>query len=158
MRLSARFLAFPALFIALSGCGGGSASLNPTTWFSSPGPKGVAVVPEGGFSQDLDGRFLVNQVTELKVLETSGGVILSTKGLPPRLGYWDADLVAQNDGKPVNGVLIYDFRISEPAQHTNTGIPQQREVYVGQFISDHALRDVRSIQVKGAGNTMSARR
>lgn len=152
-----RFLALPALCLAVTACDR-AANLNPLNYFSNPGPKPVAVIPEGGFSQDKDQRLLISQITEFKVLSSPDGAVLRAKGLPPRLGYWDAELVSTNNFKPENGVLTLEFRISEPAFRTQTGTPYQREVYVGGFISNAKMRNVRSIVVKGTTNSMSARR
>lgn len=158
MRFFAPFVVLPAFTLALGACSGGSANLNPLSWFQSSGPKSVAVVPTGGFTEDQDGRLLVSQVVELKSLQSAGGIILRAKGLPPRLGYWDAELVPQNRGEPVEGVLTYEFRIAEPQQHSLTGQPRQRDVYVGRFMSDRTLAKVRSIRVIGAGNSRTLRR
>ncbi len=152
-----RFVAVASLLLSLTACSGGS-SLNPMNLFRNDGPKPVAVIPEGGFTQDQDGRQMVAQLTDVKLLRNPDGVILRAKGLPPRLGYWDAELVSPNDFKPENGVLTFEFRISEPAFHTEQGQPTQREIYVGRFISNVKLRDVRSIRVVSATNSISARR
>lgn len=156
-----RRFAAPALLtaslLALTACGG-SASLNPFTWFSSNGVEEVALIPEGGFLEDRDGRELVAEVIELEVLRAQGGAIIRAKGLPPRLGYWDAELVPENFERAENGVLTYMFRIAEPRYRTQTGRPQQREVYVGHFVSDIKLQGVRTIRVVGANTSRSARR
>lgn len=156
-----RRIAAPALLtvslLAMTACGG-SANLNPLGWFRSDGEKGVAVIPEGGFLEDQETRDLVADVTELQVLQTQGGAIIRVKGLPPRLGYWNAELVPENFERPQDGTLTYMFRITEPYYRTDTGRPQQREVYVGHFISNTKLRGVRTIRVVGANNSRAARR
>lgn len=145
------------LVVGLSACGG-AANLNPFNWFRSDGVKEVAVIPEGGFLEDQDNRGLVTQVADLQILRSAGGAIIRAKGVPPRLGYWDAQLVAENRGRAVDGVLTYMFRISEPPYRTIAGRPKQREVYVGRFISDARLQGVRSIRVVGERNSRSASR
>lgn len=145
------------LVFGLSGCGGTS-NLNPANWFRSDGVKEVAVIPEGGFLDDQEYRGLVTQVVELQVLRSPGGAIVRAKGLPPRLGYWDAELVAENFERPVDGVLTYMFRISEPPYHTITGRAKQREVLVGQYVSNTKLKGVRTIRVVGEHSSRSARR
>ncbi|SMR72107.1 hypothetical protein SAMN04488030_1453 [Aliiroseovarius halocynthiae] len=156
-----RRIAAPALLtaslLALTACGG-SANLNPLGWFRSGGVKEVAVIPEGGFLDEQENRGLVADVVELQVLRTQGGAIIRAKGLPPRLGYWNAELVPENFERPENGTLTYMFRITEPYYRTETGRPRQRDVYVGRFVSDTKLRGVRTIRVVGANNTQSARR
>ncbi|MCK8462392.1 hypothetical protein MUY35_00835 [Aliiroseovarius sp. S1339] len=159
--MTLRRFALPTLLIGLvlglSACGG-SANLNPVNWFRSDGVKEVAVIPEGGFLEDQEFRGLVTQVVELQVLRSTGGAIIRAKGLPPRLGYWDAELVPENFERPVDGVLTYMFRISEPPYRTNAGRPKQREVLVGQFVSNTKLQGVRSIRVVGESNSRSSSR
>lgn len=158
MRFSAPVFTVPLLCLALSACGNGGSSLNPLTWFQSSGPEKVALIPEGGFEDRSDQRFLVAQVTSLTSMKTPNGIILKATGLPPRLGYWDASMVPLNGGDPVDGVLTFEFRISEPQYRTNDGAPQQREIYVGKFLSERALREVKTLRVVAAGNTRSLRR
>ena len=159
--MTLRRFALPALMTSLvfglSACGG-TANLNPFSWFRSDGVKEVAVIPEGGFLEDQEFRGLVSQVIELEILRSPGGAIIRAKGLPPRLGYWDAELVPENFERPENGVLTYMFRITEPPYQTNSGRPKQREVLVGQFISNTKLQGVRSIRVVGERNSRSASR
>lgn len=145
------------LTVGLSACGGG-VNLNPFNWFQSDGVKEVALIPEGGFLEDQEYRGLVPQVVELQVLRSTGGAIIRAKGLPPRLGYWDAELVPENFERAENGVLTYMFRISEPPYHTITGRAKQREVLVGRFVSDTKLQGVRTIRVVGENGSRSASR
>jgi hypothetical protein len=147
-----------ALLMALSACSSGL-SLDPTDWF---GPKEditlVSVVPEGGFPSDVDPRDAIAQVTELKVEQTSGGVIIRVKGVPPTLGYWEAELVPENGEKPDGGVLTYTFRIAPPLWASAQSSVRAREVYVAQFVSDAKLAGVSRIRVDGGRNTLTARR
>ncbi|MBT2132182.1 hypothetical protein [Aliiroseovarius lamellibrachiae] len=151
-----RILAVSAMCLGLTACGGGT-NLNPLSWFQRSGPKDVALIPAGGFLDAQDQRLLVAEVVEMKVLQASGGVIIRAKGLPPRLGYWDAELVSNSLETPEKGVLTYEFRISEPPYHTNTGRAKQREVFVGHFVSNAKLRNATSIRVLGTGNSRSMR-
>ena len=148
--MTLRRLTLPALLTSLafglSACGGAS-NLNP-----------FALIPEGGFLEDQDYRGLVAQEVELQILRSTGGAIVRAKGLPPRLGYWDAELVPENFERPENGVLTYMFRITEPPYHTLQGRPKQREILVGRFVSDTKLAGVRTIRVVGASNSRSASR
>ncbi|MHA6267938.1 hypothetical protein [uncultured Aliiroseovarius sp.] len=159
--MTLRRLTLPALLTSLafglSACGGAS-NLNPFNWFQSGGTEQVALIPEGGFLEDQDYRGLVAQVVELQILRSTGGAIVRAKGLPPRLGYWDAELVPENFERPENGVLTYMFRITEPPYHTLQGRPKQREILVGRFVSDTKLAGVRTIRVVGASNSRSASR
>ncbi|WP_424940086.1 hypothetical protein [Aliiroseovarius sp. S253] len=156
-----RRFAAPALLtaslLALTACGG-NVNVNPFNWFNSNQVEQVALIPEGGFLDDQENRGLVTNVVELQILRAQGGAIIRAKGLPPRLGYWDAELVPENFERPENGVLTYMFRITEPYYRTQTGRPKQREVFVGHFVSDIKLQGVRTIRVVGANNSRTARR
>lgn len=159
--MTLRRFALPAVMISLvlglSACGGTS-NLNPVNWFRSDGVKEVAVIPEGGFLEDQEYRGLVTQVIDMQVQRSTGGAIIRATGLPPRLGYWNAELVPENFERPVDGVLTYMFRISEPPYHTNSGRPKQREVLVGHFVSNTRLQGVRTIRVVGERNSRSSSR
>ncbi|MCK0143511.1 hypothetical protein [Aliiroseovarius sp. F20344] len=146
-----------ALIVTLTACGGNT-NLNPLSWFNSNRVEEVAIIPEGGFLEDQENRGLVTQVVDLQILRTQGGAIIRAKGLPPRLGYWDAELVPENFERAENGVLTYMFRITEPYYRTQTGRPKQREVYVGHFVSDIKLQGVRTIRVVGEQNSRAASR
>lgn len=155
----ARTLIALSLVLGLTACSGGDFSLNPFNWFSKPGEADyVALEPSEGWDYSQDRRLVVDQVTSLRLERTTAGVIVHATGLPPRLGYWDAELVAENDGEPVDGVMTYVFRIATPRWATNASTPYARTVQVAEFISNAALRDVRTIRVVGDRNVMTARR
>lgn len=152
-----RIISVLTLGLALSGCG----SVNPLNWF---GPKDdvelVVLEPEEGWNalEAADYRGPVAQVTSLKIERASAGVLIRAVGLPPKLGYWDAELVAENGGEPVKGVMTYTFKIAPPPWRTSNARPAQREVTVAKYVSDITLADVRTIRVVGAKNSLSARR
>jgi hypothetical protein len=155
----ARILIALSLVLGLTACSGGNFSLNPFNWFSGGGGNGeVALEPADGWPTDQDRRLKVDQVTALTIERTTAGVIVHATGLPPRLGYWDAELVAENDGEPVNGVMTYVFRIATPRWATKASTPYARTVEVAEFLSNAQLRDVRSIKVVGERNSRTARR
>jgi hypothetical protein len=154
-----RILIALSLVLGLSACSDGNFSLNPFNWFSSPGEEDwVALEPEGGWQDVQDRRLVVDQVTELRVERTTAGVIVHATGLPPRLGYWDAELEAENDGEPVNGVLTYRFRIATPRWATSASTPYARTVHVAEFISNAKLKNVRTIRVVGERNSRTVQR
>ncbi|HHB81358.1 MAG TPA: hypothetical protein ENK83_06390, partial [Aliiroseovarius sp.] len=109
----ARIVLSLGLVLGLSACSGGNLNLNPLNWLSKPGEADyVALEPSEGWDYSRDRRILIDQVTALRIERTTAGVIVHATGLPPRLGYWDAQLVPLNDGDPVNGVMSYEFRIA----------------------------------------------
>lgn len=153
-----KFIAL-GLVLALTACSNG-VNLNPMTWFNvfSNDEGLVAIQPDGGWPADTDYRIAVSQVTALKIERTTAGAIIHATGLPPRLGYWDAELVAENNGEPEGGVLTYVFRISEPRWNQGQGSQYQRTVEVAQFLSNAELKNIRAIKVLGERNSMTARR
>ena len=157
--MTARILIVLGLALGLSACSNG-VTLNPLTWFSvfSSDEGLVALEPEGGWPEDQDRRIAISQVSALSIERTTSGAIIHASGVPPRLGYWDAELVAENGGEPDNGVLTYVFRISEPRWSQGTGTPYARTVEVAEFLSNSQLKDIRSIKVVGERNSMTARR
>ena len=146
-------IAVLVLALGVSGCGRiGSSRLNPMNWFGHARPTEVTalyVAPE-------DSRPLVAQVTLLKVEPYPGGAIVRATGLPPTLGYWQAELVAQ----PVDdqGRLIYEFRIYAPLDPAAAGTPYARQINVAAAISTIKLAGVTSVVVQGAGNALTVGR
>lgn len=130
--------------------------LNPLNWFgrSQAGAPAQAVLA----GEVVDPRNLVDQVTELEVARQPGGAIVRATGLPPTQGFWNADLVAENNGDPVDGVLTYRFVISEPLAQQRVSTQQSRELTAATYLSDIALAEVRQIVVVGARNSRSSRR
>ncbi|MBV7379188.1 hypothetical protein [Maritimibacter dapengensis] len=149
-----------ALLVALAGCDTGL-SLNPTDWF---GPKDdielVTLEPEEGWAatQQGDYRGPVAQVTSLQIERASGGYLIRATGLPPRLGYWDAELVPENRETPVDGVMSYTFRIAPPPWRTRQSSVPARTVHIAHFVSDLTLGSANRIRVIGANNSLTAGR
>ena len=149
MKTSIATLLLSALLV--TGC---ASKFNPFNWFKRSTNETVQVSP----GQVLDTRGLVDQVTSLQIEQTNGGAIIHAVGLPPSQGYWDAELVAENDEKPVKGVLTYRFRIEKPYEFKRASTPTSREVVVGHFVSNIKLQGVTSIRVLGTKNARSSRR
>jgi hypothetical protein len=105
-----------------------------------------------------DPRILVADVTEMEVARQPGGAIVRAAGLPPTQGWWDAALVAENRGEPVDGVLTYRFVVDQPRGPARVSTPQSREVTAAAYISDIKLANVTQIVVLGAANSRSSRR
>ncbi len=149
--MSGRTAIILSLVVGLGACSGGK-------WFAGGGNDGIVLFPDGRPAEAADPRPLVERVTSLKVRRTPAGALLEVVGLPPRIGYWNGELVPDNDERPVDGVLSYSFRISEPPGPTPAGTPYARRVFVGHMIPNARLAGVRQIRVTGAQNAMVARR
>lgn len=145
-----------ALIVAagLAGCG---TYLNPMNWFKG-GEETVALYPKEGFPEDADHRPAVSQVVELAIERASGGAIIRAAGLAPGPGYWNGELVAENEEYAVDGVLVYIFRVSQPDSRTATEGGAAQKVIVGHFVSNARLQGVKEVRVLGLENAMSARR
>lgn len=151
-----------ALAVTLSACGGWRESrINPRNWFGKQ--EVTSLEPKEGYPDVAeDPRELVAQVTNLEVKQTQGGAIVAATGLPPTQGWWGAELLAENDGEPVEGVMTYRFVVawpnpgSPPSQRVMT--PQSREVTAAAFLSNVKLTEVKKIVVIGATNERSVRR
>lgn len=146
--------------VALASCGRVAESrLNPFNWFGGSTEQVATLAPAEGYADlPVDGRQAVAQVTALDVTRRPGGALVVARGLPPTQGWWNAELVALNDGVPVDGVLTLAFRVSAPPDAPRVSTPQSRELTAGTFLSDQALDGVRRIVVKGAGNSRSVSR
>jgi hypothetical protein len=150
-------LAALSAVLVLSACGGFSGSnFNPFNWFDREAEEVTTLVPTGGAF--IDNRLPVVQVTEMALERRPGGAVLRAAGLPPTQGWWDAELRAENDGEPVDGVLVFTFVVSEPRQAAAQGSPQSREVTAAVYLSDIRLSQAREVRVQGAQNARTVRR
>ncbi|MFZ1728405.1 MAG: hypothetical protein WBO29_07745 [Albidovulum sp.] len=156
MRLPILALMLAALTLTSCGRIRESRILNPFNWFGRSQESQVVAVADPNVI--ADGRLLVAQVTELEIARQPGGAIVRASGLPPTQGWWNTELIADNDGQPVDGVLTYRFVIAKPIGQTRVSTPQSRELTVATYLSDIKLAEVRQIVVLGAENSRSVRR
>jgi hypothetical protein len=154
----ARQMTAGLLCLALAGCGGlRDSKLNPLNWFGRSQPKAETLTVDGS-AAPIDNRANVTQVTSLAVEAIPEGAIVRASGLPPTQGFWDAALVAENDGYPVDGVLTYRFVVAEPPGPRRSGTPQSREVTAADYLSTIDLAQITEIVVLGSENSRSTRR
>lgn len=147
-------LAILSVVLVTSAC---STRLNPFNWFGKDEEKVVVVqqVAPGGV---IDPRPYVDQVTSLRVDRAPGGAIINVVGLNPVQGYWEAALLAENNQRPVDGVLTFQFRASKPVTRTGQGPDRSREITAAVFLTEQEMAGVRSIVVQAAQNQRSVRR
>ena len=138
------------LVLSLTGCGGFSDSKwNPRNW---GGKDKAATSVEPVQKPDpalLDPRSMMASVTEVRTDRSAGGVILRATGVAPGPGYWGAELVPLAEETPVDGVLVYLFRVSPP---TETSVPGPTRLTAARFVADSALEDARGIVVRAESN------
>lgn len=156
MRLPILALLLAALTLTSCGRIRESRILNPFNWFGRSQESRIVAAADP--NRIADGRLLVAEVTELEIARQPGGAIIRASGLPPTQGWWNTELVAENDGVPVDGVMTYRFVIAEPIGQTRVSTPQSRELTVARYLSDIKLADVTQIVVLGAQNSRSVRR
>lgn len=152
-----------ALSVALAGCGGWKESrVNPRNWFGKSEQVQTLEPKTGYLKAKADHRPLVADVSTLEIKRTPTGAIVSVTGLPPTQGWWGAALEADDDGRPVDGVITYRFVIAPPepgspaAQRVmNAG---SRTVTAAAFINNTRLADTHKIVVIGAQNERSISR
>lgn len=139
--------------LAVAGCGIGQSRLNPLNWFgnSSSEARAIAAAEAAGPSIPL-----INQVLSLTVDRTPGGAIISTVGLPPTQGFWEAELVRVPTED--TSVMLFDFRILPPLEQRRVGTQPSREVLAGTLVSNQDLAGIRTIAVQGTQNRRSVRR
>ncbi len=149
-----QFMGAGAAILLLAGCE--SVSLNPFDWFGSD--TDVEMVDDVPVITVTDSRPLIATVTSLIVEETPGGAIVRAVGLPPEQGWYDADLVSETRGEPVDGILTFFFRARPPEEATRVSTVDSREIIAGRFVSELTLAETREIRVVAAGNTRAVRR
>ncbi len=148
------------LALVLAGCGRiRDSRINPFNWFGRSEPVAVAASAEPAVpGRPGDPRILVAEVTEMEVARQPGGAIVRATGLPPTQGWWDAALVAENGGLPVDGVLTFRFVIDQPREARRVSTPQSRAVTAAAWLSDVKLANISQIVVLGAQNSRASRR
>jgi hypothetical protein len=146
-----------AVVLALGACGSVRDSrLNPMNWFGRESTETLA--PSGGWATEIDRRALVPVVTEMELIPTTGGTLLRASGVTQTQGWWDAELRPVNQGRPVNGALVYEFVLAAPRTATPVSTEVSRTVTAGVKIPTARLGGVQRVIVRGAGNQRSIQR
>lgn len=145
-------LAAGVILLAVAGCGSVSESrLNPFGWFGRDRSEDLADAARAETEAPV-----IDQVLSLSVDATPGGAIVSTVGLPPTQGFWEAELVRVPTEDP--SVMLFDFRILPPLEPRPAGTQPSREVLAGTILSNQDLNGIRTIAVQGQRNRRSVRR
>lgn len=146
-------LALIALSLVLAGCSGVRQSrMNPLNWFGSSTEESQL----GPMRLETDNRALVPSVTALSMERTSSGALVRAEAQMPGQGWWDAQLIAENQGRPVDGVLTYRFVAAAPRAGVAGGRPQT--LVVAAPVSEYLLEEITTVVVQGATNSRSTRR
>ncbi|MCB1398078.1 MAG: hypothetical protein H6899_11255 [Rhodobacter sp.] len=141
---------------ALSGCGSMRESrFNPRNWFGHSREEAPTLGPT---QTTIDNRALVTQVTALTIERTSSGAILRAEGLTPTAGWWDAELVPENYGRPQAGVLTLRFVAAAPREASPDTGPASRTLVVAYALTQAQLDTTADVVVTGAENSRRIRR
>lgn len=147
-----RILVALLVVLGLTGC---ASRLNPFNWFGNDREERITI-DETVDQEPIDNRILVAEVIDLDVDPLPTGAIVRAVGLPPRQGYWEADLVLVSED---DRELVFEFRVFEPIDpNTRVGPPHAREIHTGTALSRHDLARVRTITVIAQQNRRSVRR
>lgn len=144
--------------LAVSGCGGFRESrMNPRNWFGSSSED---TRPElGPVSDVIDGRPLVPAVTAMTIESTSSGAIVRAEALMPSDGWWDAQLLPENYGRPVGGVLTFRFVAAAPsAPVPGPNTEATRTITAVAALTQAQLETASEIVVVGETNSRRSRR
>jgi hypothetical protein len=149
--------------LALSGCNWfRNSSVNPFNWFQSSEPTNEEIDAAVALAEReaalMDGRQLIPQVISLDVMPTQYGAVVTAVGLPPTQGWWAADLIPENDGFPVEGVVTFRFVVAPAPPGKRVSTQQSRELSAGAFLPRQRLPEIREIVVLGQEGSRSSRR
>ncbi|MBA3324260.1 MAG: hypothetical protein H0T41_02945 [Rhodobacteraceae bacterium] len=85
-----------------------------------------------------------------------GGVILRATGVAPTQGFYDAALVAENDGVPdAAGVLTVALVAVPPETPVDVGPERTRLLLTAAYLSERELRDIRALRVVSAASSVT---
>ncbi len=146
-----------ALLIAtlvVAGCG--SSRLNPRNWF---GESRAEAVPDlGPVSNTIDNRPPVPEVSALTIERTSSGALVRAEAVMPSAGWWDAELVAENFGRPTGGVLTLRFVAAAPRAPVAAPNPAARTLVAAYTLTQAQLDTAAEVVVVGGTNSRRVRR
>jgi hypothetical protein len=154
--MSFRILVALVVVLGLTGC---ATRLNPFNWFGGDREQRISAreaAEAEAAAAEVDPRLLVAEVLSLNVDALPTGAIVRAVGLPPRQGYWEADLVLTEVG---DRELVFEFRVFEPLDpDTRVGPPHAREIHAATSLSRQDLAGIRSIVVVAQQNRRSVSR
>jgi hypothetical protein len=165
-------IAVLGLTLSLSAC---ASSLNPFNWGSGEAPPSAdatalsstnPLIPTGGglFNRSAPEviPYLgtpVDQVTELVVERTPGGVIIRATGRANRPGVFAARLSPVTEGEvPIDGVLSYRLEAIKPGSSSAPVSGLAQDFTVARALTVQQLASVNTIRVESATNALVSRR
>lgn len=158
--------------LTLSGCGGfRDSGLNPFNWFGGGSRSAAgdttenteatnALIPQRSIfsSRPADTTYrgvAVAAVDTVSVDALPGGVIIRASGRADRLGAYDIRLTEESRE---NGVLTLALKALFDPVYNVAGTPAGRRLDAGLRYSRQDLRDIRTVRVISANNSVATRR
>lgn len=139
-----------SVILSLAAC---ESRINPFNWFGGDREQRVRVDPDDpGRAEILDSRFLVAEIIQLSVEQTTSGAIVRATGVAPSQGYFDAELVLVESTETT---VVYDFRVASPIGNATAGL---QEISVGAELTVGELAGIRTITVIAQSNRRSVER
>jgi hypothetical protein len=155
----------------LSACGGGSGSLGGGS-IGSAGSGGSAnssgSIGSGSFGSkreqveqvqsevSVDRRAYVTVLKSARSEKNNSGTIVRVIGEMDRIGYYDLELVLQDD--PSSDTITYQARAAAPAVGRVAVTPRSRVVTLGAFIPATYRPNARSVVIQGLNNNLRIKR
>lgn len=154
------------VFTLMVGCASVRDSrLNPFNWFGGSEPVQVQQVtpttlptlaPRKGYPHFVDTRPLAPVISDVSVVKSASGAIVTATTTLPSTGYYDAELVRVASAQP--NTLMFEYRLRPPAKAAPTGTAAQRQLTTARSLSEAEIAGVRTIIVKGANGARQVRR
>lgn len=152
-----------AVLLTLSGCARVSESrLNPFNWFGNSRETVATtpdviqpLVPQNRRVVTVDGRQMVQSITQLRVDRSPTGAIVRAVGVAQTQGFYNAELVEVGTS---NGVLLLEFRAQPPAGFEAEGTQRSREISAAYLIDAADLSGIRSVRVQAQTNARTSGR
>ena len=141
--------------------------INPLNWFGKSEPvtvlnDGTAVTvlpslaPRKGYPNFVDTRPLAPVISDVTVVRSASGAIITATATLPTLGYFDAELVRVATDRA--DVAAYEFRLRPPTSNAPTGTAAQRQITAAKSLSNEEIAGIRTIVVEGAAGARQIRR
>lgn len=150
-------LALICAALVLTGCGSlRDSRINPMNWFGES--RQVERSELGQTSDVIDNRPLVPEVATMVIERTSSGAIIRAEAVMPTAGWWDPELLAENFGRPVDGVVTLRFVAAAPRQPVPAANPAARTITAVYTINEADLDTIAEVVVTGEANARRVRR
>ncbi|ATG47190.1 hypothetical protein CEW89_06170 [Celeribacter ethanolicus] len=152
----------------LAGCATVKESrFNPLNWFGKSEPVAVdangqqvvtikSLAPRKGYPVFVDTRPLAPTISDVQVVQSASGAIVTATAALPSTGYFDAELVPVASERA--DTLVLEFRLRTPEGAAPAGTSAQRRITAARSLSFDAIAGIRTIIVKGADGARQVRR